>query len=165
MTMAPSLSLREDRASRWILLVSLGLNLFLVGAGGAWAARHYFAPPAQTTPWFDRSVAARIERLAATLPPADGDILRASYRANATAVAGARDLYRRAQDETRGILRSEPFDAEAMRAAMGRTRVARQGFDQLLQDVIAAAAARMTPAGRNKLADWPPTQRGSATNR
>ena len=164
MTMAPSLSLREDRASRWILLVSLGLNLFLIGAGGAFAARHYFAPPVPTAP-FDRSVAARIERLAATLPAHDGDILRAAYRANATAVDGARDVYRRAQDEARGILRSEPFDAEAMRAAMGRTRVARQGFDQLLQDVIAAAAARMTPAGRNKLADWPPTQRASAPKR
>jgi uncharacterized membrane protein len=165
MTMAPSVSLREDRASRWILLVSLGLNLFLIGAGGAFAARQYLSPPAQTTTWVDRSVAARIERLAATLPPADGDILRATYRANAKAVDGARDVYRRAQDEARGILRNEPFDSEAMRAAMGRARVARQGFDQLLQDAIATAAARMTPAGRTKLADWPPAQRGSATNR
>ena len=43
MTMASSVHLGEDRASRWILLVSLGLNLFFIGAGGALAARHYFA--------------------------------------------------------------------------------------------------------------------------
>jgi uncharacterized membrane protein len=165
MTMASSLSLREDRASRWILLVSLGLNLFFIGATGAWAARHMLAETAQTTPWFDRTVAARIERLASTLPNADGDVLRAAYRANATAVDGARDAYRQTQNEVRGILRSEPFEPEAMRAAMSRTRLARQGFDQLLQEVIASAAARMTAAGRNKLAEWPPTQRGSPAKR
>jgi uncharacterized membrane protein len=165
MTMASSWSLREDRASRWILLVSLGLNLFFIGATGAWAARYMLADTTRSTPWFDRTVAARIERIAATLPSQDGDVLRATYRTNATAVDGARDAYRQAQNEVRGILRSEPFDPAAMRAAMGRTRQARQGFDQLLQDVIASAAARMTAAGRNKLAEWPPTQRGSPASR
>jgi hypothetical protein len=162
MTMASSLSAGEDRSARWILLVSLGLNLFFIGAGGALAARHYLADATVAAARLDRSVAARIERLAATLPPADGDILRAEYRVNAVAVDGARAAYRNAQDEVRAILRAEPFAPEAMRVAMGRTRVARQGFDQLLQDVIAAAAARMTAAGRNKLADWPRGQRSGA---
>ena len=47
---------------------------------------------------------------------------------------------------------------------MSKTRSARQAFDQSLQDVVAAAAAKMTPAGRNKLADWPtrPAQQRTA---
>jgi len=160
MTMASSVHLGEDRASRWILLVSLGLNLFFIAAGGTLAARHYFADKTVATAPVDRSVAARIERLAATLPPADGDILRAEYRANAAAVDGSRDAYRKAQDEVRGVLRSEPFSSDAMRAEMSKARSARQTFAHQLQDVVAAAAAKMTPAGRNKLADWPPGQRG-----
>jgi uncharacterized membrane protein len=160
-TMASSVHLGEDRASRWILLVSLGLNLFFIGAGGTLAARHYLADKTVATAPVDRSVAARIERLAATLPSADGEILRAEYRANASTVDGTRDTYRKAQDEVREILRSEPFSPDAMRAAMSKARMARQTFAHQLQDVIATAAAKMTPAGRSKLADWPGGQRSS----
>jgi uncharacterized membrane protein len=165
MTMATS-AIAEDRTSRWIVLVSLALNLFFVSAAGALMVRHYFADrPTSATP-VDRSVSARIERLAATLPPADAEILRAEYRANAASVDASREGYRKAQDDVRQTLRDEPFQAEAMRAAMIRTRAARQTFDQLLQDVIASAAGKMSAAGRNKLADWPPSQRSaSETNR
>ena len=48
MTMATSAVLGEDRTSRRILLFSLALNLFFVGATGALAARHYFAERAAT---------------------------------------------------------------------------------------------------------------------
>ena len=166
MTMATSAVLGEDRTSRRILLFSLALNLFFVGATGALAARHYFAERAATAAPLDRSVAARIERLAATLPPADADVLRAEYRVNSATVDASREAYRKAQDDVRATLRGEPFQPEAMRAAMSQTRSARQAFDQLLQDVIASAAAKMSAAGRNKLADWPPSQRSaSETNR
>ena len=49
-----------------------------------------------------------------------------------------------------------PFDAGALRAAMADRRAARQALDLALNDVIAAAAARMSPAGREKLASWTP---------
>ncbi len=156
MTMATIAGLGEDRASRWILLVSLGLNLFFVGAAGAFAVRHYATADRSAAAPVDRSVAARIERLASTLPANDGEILRGEYRATAASVDGSREAYRRAQDGVRETLRNEPFQPEAMRAAMSETRRARQAFDQLLQDVIASAAAKMSVAGRNKLAEWPP---------
>jgi uncharacterized membrane protein len=162
MTIATSAVLGEERTSRRLLLVSLALNLFLVGAGGALMARHYFAERAVTTAPLDRSVAARIERLAATLPAGDADILRGEYRANAATVDAARETYRNAQDGVRAVLRAEPFQPDAMRAAMSQTRNARQAFDQLLQDVIASAAIRMSAAGRNALADWPPGQRSTS---
>jgi uncharacterized membrane protein len=160
MSLATSATFGEDRNARWLLLVSLALNLFFIGAGGALLVRHYAAPAAVTPP-LDRSVGARIERLAATLPAADADILRSEYRANASRLDAVRDGYRSAQDEVRRVLRAEPFDPEAMRTAMTATRTARQGFDQMLQDVIAAAAAKMSVAGRNKLADWPPGSQGA----
>ena len=43
-----------------------------------------------------------------------------------------------------------------MRAAMAKTRAARQAFDQVIQGVFAFAASQMSPAGRQALADWPP---------
>jgi uncharacterized membrane protein len=161
MTMATSAMFSEDRTSRWILLGSLALNLFFVGAAGALAARSYFAERPGATAPLDRSVAARIERLAATLPAADADILRGEYRANAAGVDASREAYRGAQDDVRQTLRRDPFEPEAMRAAMIRTRAARQAFDQLLQDVIASAAGKMSVAGRNKLADWPASARST----
>jgi len=159
MTMATSVIGGVDRGSRLLLLASLALNLFFIGVTGALVTRHYIADRSASTAPFDRSVAARVERLAATLPAADAEILRAEYRANAATVDAARAAYHQAQDDVRGVLRKDPFAPEAMRAAMSTTRSARQGFDQLLQDMIASAAAKMSTAGRNKLADWPPGPR------
>jgi uncharacterized membrane protein len=157
-------TLGEDRATRWLVLASLALNLFFIAAGGTLMARHYLATPASPAP-LDRSVAARMERLAATLPAADADVLRAEYRAKATNVDGARATYRSAQDEVRRILRAEPFQPEAMRAAMSEQRAARQVFDQVVQDVVASAATRMSADGRTKLAEWPPGQRSDTKSR
>jgi uncharacterized membrane protein len=124
-----SASVSENRNSRLLLLVSLALNLFFVGAIGTLLVRHYLAPPA-TVP-IDRSVAARIERLAATLPPSDADILRAEFRSDKAPVEAVEALYR-----------------------------------QALQELIAAAAGKMSKSGREKIADWPPRQRNAnETNR
>ena len=64
------------RSSRVVLMVSLALNLFFIGAAAALAWRHYA---------WDRREAwtpgARVERLAASLPSADADKLRAAFRA------------------------------------------------------------------------------------
>jgi uncharacterized membrane protein len=165
MTLATSAVAGGERTARWVLVGSLALNLFFVCATGALMVRHYVADSVTATP-VDRSVAARMERLAATLPPADAAILRADYRANAPTVDAARDAYLKAQDEVRQTLRDELFQVDAMRAAMIRARAARQSFEQLLQDVIASASAKMSAAGRSKLADWPPVPRSTtATNR
>ena len=153
--------LTEDRGTRLLLVCSLALNLFFVGAAGALAARHYLARPA-TPAALDRSVAARIERLAVTLPAGDADILRAEFRDRTASVEAVQGTYRQAQDRIRKALRAEPFETEPLRAAMAETRAARQDFDRSLQEVIAAAAAMMSTAGRDKLADWPPRPRSGS---
>ena len=67
----------QDRSSRWLLIGSLALNLFFIGTVGSLAVRHYVmsAQPAATERL--RTAAGRIERLAAPLPPADAEKLRA----------------------------------------------------------------------------------------
>jgi uncharacterized membrane protein len=145
---------------RFLLLFSLALNLFFVGVVGALAIKHYIAPtpgPAVV----DRTAAGRINRLAATLPESDAQILRANFRSNSTDVEAAQRAYRQAQDVVREALRAEPFDIGRLRLAMGQTRAARQKFDESLQNLLALAAAQMSAAGRNKLADWPPHRQQS----
>ncbi len=140
-------------ASRWLLLGSLAVNLFFIGVAFAMIVR------APAPSYWDRDVFVRVERISATLPAPDSDLLSGDIAGNKQAIMTAQTDYRAAQDEIRAALRHDPFDADAMRAAMAKTRAARQNFDQILQGVFLAAAAKMSPAGRRALADWPPGQK------
>jgi uncharacterized membrane protein len=143
--------------TRWLLLGSLALNLFFVGVALAMAIR------APAPPSWDRNVFVRVERIAATLPAADADQLRGDINANRAALEAAQTQYRAAQDQIRAVLRQEPFAPDTMRAAMAKTRSARQNFDQILQGVFATAASKMSHAGRQALADWPPGRKSASS--
>src|ERR1039458_5367842 len=101
--------------SRWLLLGSLALNLFFVGVALAMAIRAP-APPA-----WDRNVFVRVEHIADTLPPADADQLRGQINANRQLLDDTQRQYHSAPDPIHETLRHEPFDVEAMRAAMAKT--------------------------------------------
>jgi len=143
-------------STRWLLLGSLALNLFFVGVALAMAIR---GP--EPSAW-DRDVFVRVERLAATLPPADAALLRGGVNADRSAIEETQRQYRAAQSAIRAVLRQETFDVTAMRAAMVKARAARLNFDQNLQGVFADAAAKMSPAGRHALADWPPNRKSAS---
>lgn len=145
-------------SSRWLLLGSLALNLFFVGVALAMAIRAP-APPA-----WDRNVFVRVEHIADTLPPADADLLRGQITANRQLIDDAQRQYHTAQDQIHETLRHVPFEAEAMRAAMAKTRSARQNFDQVIQGVFAFSAAQMSQAGRSALADWPPGRKTTSNS-
>lgn len=151
MTMAQTLPMAERRSTRWLLLGSLALNLFFVGVAIAMLIRGPEPPPT-----WDRNVFVRVDRIAATLPPADGNVLRSSINNIQPALEAAQTEYRASQDSIRNAVRQEPFSVEAMRTAMTKTRAARQNFDQILQGAFADAAAKMSPSGRQALAAWPP---------
>ena len=99
-----------DRSSRWLLIGSLALNLFFIGTIGSLAARHYVMPAQPAATERPRTAAARIERLAAPLPAADAEKLRAAFRARETAAEGARDALNKAYERAQGALRAQPFD-------------------------------------------------------
>ncbi len=149
MTVAQASFSTARGGSRWLLLGSLALNLFFVGIAVAMfirgpAVRHW-----------DPDVFVRMERLAANLPPADGQILRTAMDSNHAAIEQAQDAYHAARDEIRQTLRQEPFKVEALRVVMAKVRATRQTYDQVIQGVFADAAAKMSSAGRQALADWP----------
>ena len=154
MTVSAPAPARSGRWSRWILLVSLALNLFFIGAWAAFAWRHYAWE--RHRPW---TPATRIERLAAALPAGDAEKLRSEFRTHQGNIEAAVTAYRQAQRKTRETLRAEPFNADALRSVMAEARNARGKLDEALQDVIASAGAAMTPEGRRSLADWTPYRR------
>jgi len=145
-----------DRSSRWLLIGSLALNLFFVGTVGALALRHVMASPHQAETERPRTAAARLERLAAPLPAADGETLRAAFRARAVEAESARDALNRAYERVQAALRAQPFDAAQLRAAMADARAARPPYEMVMQDVLMAGAAGMSAEGRARLAEWPP---------
>jgi uncharacterized membrane protein len=148
---------------RWLLLTSLALNVLFAGAAGAVAFRYTGTVPLAHVTQIDHSVANRLNQIAATLPPADAQIMLAEFRADAVKVASAQADLRLSREELRNSLRAEPFDSNAMRAAMAASRTARDNFEQALHDMIAVAAAKMSVVGRNKLADWSPVRRNTTT--
>ncbi len=147
---------------RSLLLLSLALNVLFAGAAGAVAVRYTGTVPLARVAQIDHDAANRLNRIAATLPAADAEIMQAELRGDAVKIAGAQADLRLSQQALRDSLRAEPFDANAMRAAMSASRTARENFEQVLQGVIATAAAKMSVVGRNKLADRS-AMRGNAT--
>jgi uncharacterized membrane protein len=155
----------EDRGSHWFMLASLALNLFFIGTIGALIYRHYTTPPVTISVPLDRSAAGRIERIAATLPVTDAEVLRAEYRAKATTLDAARSDFENTIDDIRQTFRVEPYNGESTRTAMASARAARQRFEELLHEVIASSAAKISAAGRLKLAEFGPPRTTPATNR
>jgi uncharacterized membrane protein len=145
----------------WLLLGSLALNLFFVGAAGAVALRYASPVPLTTVARIDHNLIGRLDRVADSLPPADADAMRAELRDDAVKIASAQADLRLSQDEVRKSLRAEPFDADAMHSAMAENHAAHERFDQVIHDMLASAASKMSIVGRNKLADWP-AERASA---
>jgi uncharacterized membrane protein len=142
--------------TRWLLLGSLTLNLIFAGAAAVSLTRHSSAVPLEPVTHMSRGAEHRLDRIATTLPEPDAQIMRSFIRAQAAKVVAAQADLRVSQDDLRTSLRAQPFNPAAVRAAMAETSAARDNYDQVLQDVIASAAAKMSPEGRSKLADWPP---------
>jgi len=151
-----------DRPSRWLLIGSLALNLFFIGTLVSLAARAYVLPAQPAPTERPRTAAGRIERLAAPLPAADADKLRAAFRARETAAEGARDALNKAYERAQSALRAESFDPASLRAALADARATRPAYDQVMQDILLAGASAMSLDGRKRLADWPSSRPATA---
>ena len=141
---------------RWLLLGSLALNLFFVGAAGAVAFRHSSETPLTNVSHLGHNLSGRFDLMAASLPPTDAEILQQQIAADSAKIAAAQADLRLSQDDVRKMLRAVPFDADALSTAMAEHRNARDNFDVTLHNMLVSAAGKMSVIGRNKLADWPP---------
>ena len=145
----------QDRSSRWLLIGSLALNLFFIGTIGSLAVRHYVIPGQPAATERTRTAAARIERMAAPLPPSDAEKLHAAFRSRAAEAEEARATLNRAFERVQAALRKEPFDPAQLRVALTEVRTTRPAYELVMQEIYLAAAGTMSPEGRSELAEWP----------
>jgi uncharacterized membrane protein len=147
MTMTHALSSPARAGTRWLLIGSLALNLFFIGIAVAMMVR----TPA---PRWDRNIFVRVERMAATLPQADAAVVRNAMKTHHDAIDSAQTGYLTARNAIRDALREEPFKVEDIRAAMARSRAARQHYDQIVHGVFADIAQQVSAEARQGMADW-----------
>lgn len=160
---------------RWLLPVSILVNMFLVGAVVALAlpmlsgplphppfgSRGPGGPDGPEGPGRSHGPLAMAERMADSLPPADAAILREAIAARAEAMRAADKEMRAFPDRLREALDSEPFQTDALKTVFTAGRDARVAMDDALSAAIADAAARMSADGRHSLADWRPDRPGA----
>jgi uncharacterized membrane protein len=146
-------SVPEKRSRRGILLWSLALNLFLICGIGAYVVSSAFH---HGDSFGKGGPVHQFERLASRLPAADASILRTEFAKRAKEIEDEHQAAHRTRDAVRQALGAEPYNAEATRQAMGQAWAAHVRLNQVLQDVIASAAEKMTQAGRSELADFQP---------
>ncbi len=143
----------ETRPWSRIVFWSLALNVFLICGIAAFllgSSGHKHAEGLKGGP------AHQFEQLASRLPSADATVLRAEFGKKSEVIEEAHSAAHRTRDAVRAALSAEPYEIEAMRKAISEAEAAHLRLDNLLQDVIASAAGKMTPAGRWKLADFQP---------
>lgn len=138
--------------ARWLLPVSLALNVCFVGAASAVAYRYTGDVPLSAVELMNFGAMDRLDRVATALPPGDADIMRTEIRTDEVRIAAAQADLRLSQEEARDTLRAEPFNADALRTAMQRVQVAREHYHVVIQQVLEAAVSKMSVVGRNKLA-------------
>ena len=131
--------------TKWLLPLSLALNVFL----GALIVTHFgpphFRPPPPPNP------AEMADRMAESLSPADAQVLRQAFAkvAPPSALGDPGAFHTR----LRAALEAPSFDAEALRRDFAGMSEAHAVFDEQMAAAIIEAAAKMSPEGRRKLAN------------
>ena len=141
---------RNGRRGRTILVLSLALNLLLAGVVGVWLVRPIFRGPPRPMD-FSRVV----ERMSHRLGETDAAALKKAYAAHQDEMTRLNDQVRSARSKVRAVLSTEPFDPDALKAAMDEVRAARSQMEAEIQNVMREGATAMSPQGRQRLAHGP----------
>ncbi|MCL3882161.1 periplasmic heavy metal sensor [Marivita sp. GX14005] len=131
---------------RALLVVSLGLNLLVIGALAGFAVTH---GPER---WAGRPHAASGSIFTRTLPAEERRALRHAFMSSASRPGGSQPI---AADLQRAIdlLRETPFDADRFAAAMAEHSRHRAERDEIGRRLIADRIAGMSDAERDAYAD------------
>lgn len=149
------------RAAKWLLaglIVSLGLNLFL---GSMIFGRHFFRPHGdmfaeRAVPAADRPLRRIAQRMFASIPDDQRPILESAFAEQRPNLSAASQAARDAREKVRVALGTEPLDQAALDRAFAELRDRTEEVQKVMHTAIGSAAAKMTPEGRKRLAEWNP---------
>jgi hypothetical protein len=144
-------SMTITSSRRWLLItliLSLGGNMFL---GGMLVSR--ILPRTPPDPPDPKRF---VERLAATLSPADAEILGQHLSFDRDAVLAEPPMRDDLPGKIAIALRTEPFDPQALDQLIANHERQAQLFNEHMRKGLIAAASAMSPEGRRKMAAFRP---------
>jgi uncharacterized membrane protein len=134
---------------RTLLFISLAVNLLIVGAvAGAWGAGVRVEREINSTAVVDRLPGPRAFLRA--LPPETRAIMRQELAASWDESRERRQAATQARQEAFAAVALEPYDAERVRAAFERLRVADQTAIAVFHDNVIEAFGKLTPQQRRE---------------
>ncbi|HTJ63144.1 MAG TPA: periplasmic heavy metal sensor [Alphaproteobacteria bacterium] len=125
-----------------LLVVSVAINLFL--GGNELGLRFHHPPPPM-------NMEQRFEMLFQTLPDADRAIAREAIDRHREQLLDKLHEYRAAAGAAAAIVRADPFNEEAARAAFAKADDASVAFRHEVQDTVIDIAGKVSTAGRSHL--------------
>jgi uncharacterized membrane protein len=128
------------KIARWLLPVSLAFNIFFI----VLAVRHH--PFRHPGPPDIRHIA---DFMTSNLSPADAAILQQSFATLREGRKPDRDF----PDKIRAALTANPFDPEALKAALKDGQTDHQAMEDAMATALVDAATKMSPEGRATLAE------------
>jgi len=135
---------------RWLVAVSIALNLFFAAFLGAQAWRAH-----QAMPEAERGLAQGIvQQLAAKLPPEDAKLLRRTFLAKLPAILAAQGESADGLEQLRSDIAHAPLDMDKIRADLQPIRDGRQKSRAAVEDALLDLLPGLSPEGRQALSQY-----------
>ena len=135
-----------------VLIASLALNLFL---GGRFFAHRIMGPPHG----LEAMLPHLIEDIGSGLAPPDREVLQKVFQAHEADIKTRANDLREARDHIRDAMQTDPFDRDALNAAMTHARDKDMALHKALEDMLFEAASEVSPEARHKIATSRPLSR------
>jgi uncharacterized membrane protein len=137
----------EGRWVGWVLIVSLALNLFLVGVVGVRYWREHVRPPP------DRVAMGPFGRLTQGLPESGRAKFKEAMDSRREQMREQGREFRRARGEAMQALAAEPFDRVKVDAAFAEARRRADTMSAIMQGAMIEASAQLTSDERKAFRD------------
>lgn len=136
---------------RWLLIGSLGLNLFLIGFMAIGVARHHWGDDYQPRPFremihFMRD-SDRGEHFLRHMPDADRAAIESMKQRHGAEFTAVWAENRAAREALRALMRDGERDPTRLQPAFDRLATTRQHYGQALQDIVIDAAQNLSDEG------------------
>jgi uncharacterized membrane protein len=136
----------------WLLLLSVAVNLLLVGAFlGRWTMMPPPGPPGG--PGMMHHM---IEEMGRDMSTADRAILERVYEAHASQLEDQWDRHHAVFDAVRQALSAQPFDRAALEHALDAASRQDDMQHNAVGQMMLDAASQLSPDGRQRMAGWQP---------